>query len=134
MTDATMERPTYGNWIRSRSPGLFGAGMLGTLVLFAGILAALLALLAGGPVPALVVAGIGLVAFTGVGTPIGSWVARRTLFGYSTSKGETTWRSGVVTRNPNSGNRLPGILGRTELLTAADRFSEFVVLKSWGGL
>ena len=134
MTDAATERPTYGNWIRSRSPGLFGAGMLGTLVLFASILAALLALLAGGPVPAGVVAGTGLVTFTALGTPAGSWLARRALFGYAASKGETIWRSGVLTRNTNPSNRLPGVLGKVELLTASDPFSEFVVLKAPGGL
>ena len=129
-----MERPTYGNWIASRSPGLFGAGLLGTAVLFASILAGLLTLLAAGPVPAAVVALVGAVAFTALGTPLGSWVARRVLFGYATVKRETTWRSGVLSRNPNPVNRLPGLLGRTELLTATDPFSEFVVLRSAGGL
>ena len=134
MSDAATERPTYGNWIPSRSPGLFGAGLAGTGVLFAAILAALLTLLVAGPVPALAVAGLGVVGFTGVGTPVGSWLARRTLYGYAAAKGETTHRSGVLSRNTNPGSRLPGMLGRTELLTAADAFSEFVVLKSPGGL
>lgn len=134
MSDTTMERPTYGNWIRSRSPGLFGAGMLGTVVLFAAILAALLALLAGGTYPALIVAGLGLAGFVSVGTPAGSWIARRSIYGWAASKGETTFRSGVLSRNTNPGNRLPGLLGRTELLTATDPFSEFVVIKFPGGL
>ena len=134
MTEAAIERPTYGNWIRSRSPGLFGAGMLGTLVLFAAILAALFALLAGGPLVGAAAAGVGLVAFTAVGTPVGSWVARRCVYGWSAANGDTTFRSGVLSRSANPGNRLPGVLGRTELLTASDPFNEFVVLKSAGGL
>ena len=134
MSEAAMERPTYGNWIASRSPGLFGAGLLGTAVLFASILAGLLTLLAAGPVAAAVVGLVGAVAFTALGTPLGGWVARRVLFGYATVKGETTWRSGVLSRNTNPVNRLPGLLGRTELLTASDPFSEFVVLRSAGGL
>lgn len=134
MTDTTLERPTYGNWIASRSPGLFGAGLLGTVVLFAGLLLGLLVLLAAGPRPALVVGGLGLVAFTAVGTPVGSWVARRFLYGRATSRGDTLHRSGVFTRKANPGNRLPGMLAQSVLLTATDPFTEFVVIKSTGGL
>ena len=132
MTDATIERPTYGNWIASRSPGLFGAGLLGTGVLFAGILAGLLTLLAAGPKAAAVVALLAAVGFTGLGTPLGSWVARRTLYGRAAAKGDTTFRSGVFTRKADPANRLPGMLGKSELLTASDPFSEFVVIRSGG--
>ena len=132
MTDATIERPTYGNWIASRSPGLFGAGLLGTGVLFAGILAGLLTLLAAGPKAAAVVALLAAVGFTALGTPLGSWVARRTLYGRAAAKGDTTFRSGVFTRKADPANRLPGMLGKSELLTASDPFSEFVVIRSGG--
>lgn len=132
MTDTALNRPTYGNWIRSRSPGLFGAGLLGTGILFGGILFALLALLALGPEAAAAVALAGVVAFTAIGTPLGSWVSRRSLYGYAKSKGETTHRSGVMSRNPNPRNRLPGMLSKSELLDCSDTFSRFVVVKSGG--
>src|SRR3954471_1103179 len=130
MTEAAVERPTYGNWIASRSPGLFGAGLLGTVVLFAGILAALLTLLAAGPVAAAAVAVLAGLGFTAFGTPLGSWVARRVLYGRAVARGETSWRSGVLSGDRNPRSRLPGLLGRSELLTASDPFSEFVVVKS----
>ena len=134
MSDATMERPTYGNWIASRTPGLFGAGLLGTVVLFGGLLAALLALLASGPKAALVVAGLGVLAFTAVGTPVGSWVARRVTFADATRTGDVVHRSGLFTRKPDPQVRLPGMLGRSELLTAEDPFTSFAVIRSTGGL
>src|SRR3954454_19193376 len=134
MTDAAVERPTYGNWILSRSPGLFGAGLLGTVVLLVALLTALLTLLALGPVPALVVAGLGAVGFTAVGTPVGSWVLRRATSGWATLQGDTVHRSGVHTRKADPAVRLPGMLGRSTLLSASDPFSEFVVVKSTGGL
>lgn len=134
MTEATAERPTYGNWILSRSPGLFGAGLLGTVVLFAALLTALLTLLALGPRPALVVAFVGALGFTAVGTPVGSWVLRRATFGWSKVQGDTVHRSGVHSRKADPHVRLPGMLGRSTLLTASDPFADFVVVKSVGGL
>jgi hypothetical protein len=56
MTEVPADRPTYGNWIASRSPGLLGAGLVGTGVLFLGVLVSLLVLLAAGATPAVVVA------------------------------------------------------------------------------
>jgi hypothetical protein len=132
MTEATAERPTYGNWIASRSPGLFGAGLLGTVVMFAGLLSALLTLLAAGPKPAAVVAVLGVVAFTALGTPLGSWVLRRVGFGWASAHGDTTHRSGLVSRKSDPAVRLPGLLSKTTLLTASDPFTEFVVVKSGG--
>lgn len=134
MSEAAVDRPTYGNWIPSRSPGLFGAGLLGTVVLFAGLLTALLTLLAAGPRAAVVVALVGAAGFAAVGTPAGSWMVRRVGYGWASLRGETTHHSGVLTRNPDPAMRLPGLLGRSTLLTASDPFSEFVVIKSVGGL
>ena len=143
MSDTTAGRPTYGNWISHRSPGLLGAGMVGTAVLFVGIIASLLVMLTAGVRPALYVAGVALVAFTATGTPLGAWVARRALFGYASLRGETTHRSGVLVRSPRRAApdpapavpvRLPGMLGASELLEASDTWSRFGVVKSSGGL
>jgi hypothetical protein len=62
------------------------------------VLVSLLVLLAAGVTAALVVAGAALVVFTAVGTPLGSWVAWRMLYGHAARKGETSWRSGVFTQ------------------------------------
>ena len=95
MTTETAERPTYGNWIQQRSPGLFGAGLIGTIVLFAALLGALFAMLIGGWKPAAVVGGIGVLGFTATGTPVGSWVFRRSAFHRARKAGDTRHRSGV---------------------------------------
>ena len=137
MTDTLSERPTYGNWIAHRSPGLLGAGLVGTGVLFAGLLTSLLTLLfAGGWRPALVVVLVAGVAFVATGTPVGSWVARRTLYGYARTRGETAHTSGVFTPGSAAAgvNRLPGMLAKSELLEAADTWDRFAVVKSPGGL
>lgn len=134
MTDTTTQRPTYGNWITHRSPGLLGAGLVGTGVLFAGILSALLVMLAAGVTPALYVAGGALVAFTATGTPLGGWVTRRALYGYAGLRGETSHTSGVLAPAAAGRTRLPGMLGTSELLEAADTWARFGVVKSAGGL
>lgn len=136
MTDTTTDtRPTYGNWITHRSPGLFGAGLIGTGVLFAGVVGALFAMLLAGLVPALVVAGAAVVAFTAVGTPVGRWVARRVQYTHSYLRREHQFRSGMFSRGRAPHNRLPGMLGSTSLVGAFDSFgSPFVVVKNPAGL
>jgi hypothetical protein len=90
------ERATYGNWIAARSPGLFGAGLLGTAVLFATLIAALLTLLATDAGTALGVAVVGLVGFVLTGTPAGAWITRRGLYAHGTLRDEHRSRSGVI--------------------------------------
>ena len=121
-----MDRPTYGNWIASRSPGLFGAGLLGTVVLFAGCSRRCSPCWPPGRRRPLVVAG----ARRGrrsprSGTPVGSLgrppgdVRRR-------RPGRATPRTarGCSPASPTRTCRLPGMLGRSELLTAQDPFTE----------
>jgi hypothetical protein len=138
MTESTIalpERTTYGNWITQRSPGLFGAGAIGTGVLIGGILFSLLALLLGGLVPALVVAGVSVLAFTAVGTPLGRTVARRVLYARHQLAGGHSTRTGVVAhKTRRQRTRLPGLVEKTELLTGTHLGVDFVVVKSAGGL
>ena len=44
-TIASVEHRTYGNWRRVQSVGLLGLGMAGTVLLFAGILVSLVAMM-----------------------------------------------------------------------------------------
>ena len=135
MSETTTERPTYGNWISQRSPGLFGAGLIGTAIMFAGIIFSLVGLLAGGWRAGLVILAMSGIAFTAVGTPVGAWGFRRFVFLRSKAAGDTQWKSGMFGRARHSQNRLPGLLGKTELLDPHDTFgSGFGVIKSPGNL
>ena len=44
-TIASVEHRTYGNWRRVQSVGLLGLGMAGTVLLFAGVLVSLVAMM-----------------------------------------------------------------------------------------
>lgn len=124
-------RPTYGNWIQQRSAGIGGAGLIGTGCLLAGLVFALLALMIGGVVPALVMLAVFAVAFTATGTPVGRTVARRVGFIRQRGAGEHQWRSGLFGRNKNPAIRLPGMLGKTSLLEKNDAFGNpFAVIKN----
>jgi hypothetical protein len=135
MTETTMpERATYGNWIAARSPGLFGAGLLGTAVLFATLIAALLTLLATDAGTALGVAVVGLVGFVLTGTPAGAWITRRGLYAHGTLRDEHRSRSGVIdtAKGARHRTRLPGLLAKTDLLNGTSFAGSFAVLKSGG--
>ena len=135
MTESTVERPTYGNWIGQRSPGLFGAGLIGTAIMFAGIIFSLVGLLAGGWRAALIVLALSGIGFTAVGTPVGAWTFRRFVFLRSKGAGETRWKSGMFATTRHLQSRLPGMLARTELLDPHDTFgSRFGVIKSAANL
>lgn len=137
MSTQTDERPTYGNWITRKSAGVAGTGLAGTLVLLGGLVMALLALLVGGLLAAGVVAGVVVILFTMVGTPVGGLLSRRVAFSRQRSRREHQWRSGLFSRNRPPVTRLPGMLGRVELLAYNDPFGEpFAVVKNprMGGL
>lgn len=127
----TVARSAYGNWIQHKSPGIAGAGLLGTVVLLVGLVSCLLALLIGGLALALPVAAVTLVLFGAVGSPLGHYVGRRYTFWRQRSARAHQWRSGVFSFNKNPSTRLPGMLGRTTLLSKTDAFgNEFAVIKN----
>lgn len=111
---------TYGNWIMQRSPGLGSMGLLGTGLIFVGLIASLAVLGFGGMRPAVVVAAVFALALLVVGTPVGGTLGRRLQFWRSRSRGETVWRSGVFSPNGHRSVRLPGMLGRIQPLTYVD--------------
>jgi len=130
-------RPTYGNWIAQRSPGILGAGLIGTVVLLAGLVFTMLGLVALGWRAAFVLAVVFALAFTGTGTPAGRILGRRVAYVRARRRGEHQWRSGMFTLNKKPSNRLPGMLGKTTLLSKDDAFGQpFAVIKNprLGGL
>lgn len=121
----------FGNWVEQKSPGLAGAGMVGTAVLFGGLVATMLSSFFLGLKGAAVVAVVSVVLFTATGTPLGRRVARGVGYSRQRRAGEHQWRSGVFSRNRNPSMRLPGLLGRTSLVEKTDTFGEpFVVIKN----
>ncbi|MFY0409923.1 SCO6880 family protein, partial [Solicola sp. PLA-1-18] len=128
---ATPARPTYGNWVAQRSPGLGSAGLIASAILLGGGVLAMITLLVAGIVVALVVAAVTSLAFVAVGTPIGVTVLRRVAFGRQVRQRAHQGRTGVLTRSPRPHNRLPGMLGRTSLLEKNDAYGNpFVVIKN----
>lgn len=135
MTDTTADRPTYGNWFAQKSPGLFGAGLFATVLLFVGVIFSLGGLLFGGwrvGLVLLIAFGLGYVA---TGTPVGASVHRGVLYRRAKSAQDTEFRSGPLSKKRNPENRLPGLLGKTKLLHQRDTFGQpFAVIKSPGNM
>ena len=124
-------RPTYGNFIPQRSPGLGNVGMLGMAVGMGGGVLAIFAMILGGLQAMLPVAAIVVVLFLITGTPLGIFLAEVIGFMRSKRAAENQWRSGVFSFNSDPSVRLPGVLGTTTLLTRKDVFGgEFVVVKN----
>lgn len=135
--EAAPATPRFGHWVEQRSPGLGGAGLIGTAVGFGGLVLTMLALFFGGPKAAVVTLLVSVVAFTLTGTPVGRKMARRIGYTRQRNHREHQWRSGVLSRNRNPAIRLPGMLGRTSLLEKDDPFGQpFAVVKNplGGGL
>ena len=90
----------------------------------------LMGLLVGGWKLAVVLAAVTAVAFTLTGTPVGSALGLRAAGLGARQKGEHQWRSGLFSRNRREQMRLPGLLGRIELIEYQDVYGNpFAVLK-----
>lgn len=131
MTTDSAPRPTYGNWIRQRSPGLGGVGILGMVIGLGGLITVMVTLMTFGLKVAAVMAVLVAVTFALGGTPLG--VALAAIIGFQREKKnlEHQWRSGVFSFNKVPSVRLPGMLGATSLLERDDVYgSPFVVIKN----
>jgi hypothetical protein len=121
------ERPTYGNWVLVRAPGLFGHGPIPTAILLGTPLAAMIAVVARGLIPGVVIGLLGIAAYVVVGTPAGSVLVRRTARSVAVRRGTDLHLRGATTGR--DGNRLPGLLARTRVLLMVDPSGRpFVVL------
>jgi hypothetical protein len=125
MTSGSEQVRSYGGWRRSRSIGLLGLGIVGTLVLLACFAALVLlaalslkTLLYAGP-PALVVGAAALVRVGG--TPLAQLAMHRLRWHHGTRAGHTSYRAEVVLRHTGV-LQLPGTLAATELLSAEDGY------------
>ncbi|HEY8719439.1 SCO6880 family protein [Pengzhenrongella sp.] len=131
MSTTAASRPQYGNWVQRRSPGIGSIGLIGSVILLAGLVVPVLVMVFSTWQAAVPVAVFFLVAFTLVGTPLGSLLTSLVVFHRQADARENQWRSGVFTRNKNHQMRLPGMLGTTTLLSKSDAFgNEFAVVKS----
>ena len=120
---AEQEVRTYGGWRRSRQMGLFGLGPMQTLV----VLGALTVLIISGSVsvtalaalagPCLVVVALILLRWDGV--PLMTGIQQRMRWMSGTSRGFTSYRSGVMVEGEHAW-ALPGVLAATTLLTVDD--------------
>lgn len=133
----TQDYRAYGNFIQQKSPGVFGAGMVATLIGLGGLVLAMFVMILIDSTTAFVVAGLAVLGFVMTGTPLGSIAVRRLSFFNTRRTGEHQWRSGMASRNASARARLPGMLGRTQLLERMDPFGvPFVVIHnpSRGGM
>lgn len=128
-TTTPPERRLYGNWVASASSGIAGTGTIGTIVLLGGAGLFMVVLLTAGWWPAVFVGLLGVAVFVAT-TSTARHVARFVGFHAARASGETQWRSGVFSRQ-SAGTRLPGMLGRLELLEHADPFgTPFAVIRN----
>jgi len=126
---ADLERPrTYGNWRRPGSPGLAALGLLGTVLLFCGLIASVLTLMFAGLWAAITVAAVSVVA---VGTLAfrdrhqvtvlqrltARWAWRRTRKARA-----QLYRSGPLGRARWGTYQLPGVAATLELSESRDAY------------
>ncbi|MER6754961.1 SCO6880 family protein [Micromonospora echinofusca] len=114
---------TYGGWRRSRGMGLLGLGPAQTLSVFAAItsllIAASISMTALAWVAAPAVATIALLLLRWDGVPLATGIIRRVRWLIGTTRGYTSYRSGVMAVG-ESAWQLPGVLAPTTVLTVAD--------------
>ncbi|MFF0097690.1 SCO6880 family protein [Micromonospora sp. NPDC005257] len=114
---------TYGGWRRARGMGLFGLGPMQTFT----VLAAITALIVSGSLglrALAVTAGpcallVALLVLRWDGVPLSAGIAQRVRWLVGTSRGYTSYRSGVMVAGEHAW-QLPGVLAPTTLLTVAD--------------
>ncbi len=120
-------RPTFGGWVRPRSPGLGPLGLLSTMGVFAGLVVGLLtAMLAGaGPAAAVVVVaavGVGLTVIPPGGQSVGTRAAVRLGWWRSRAGREHQYRGGLFGGDGTGGYPLPGALAGTVALGCVDGY------------
>jgi hypothetical protein len=117
--------PTYGNWQKPRSPGVYGQGLLGTGVLLAGIVVAVLTgLLAGFGWAAAVMAVVMLVLVPFTvrvgGRSAAQYVLARSSWWWGARARRHVYRSGVLSAVPQGRHQLPGLLAQTSAYEFVD--------------
>lgn len=133
----TAHRPrTYGNWRRPSTAGLFGMGSLGTLILFIGLVALIVAWFTGGfraAVPTLLLFGavLSLLAFKDRhASTTAERMTRRITWALTRRRGLHLYRSGPTSHLPWGTHQLPGLLAASELSEWTDSWGRaFAILR-----
>lgn len=125
---APAEPRTYGNWRSPRSAGLGRFGLLGTAVIFGGILAGIGAMFLAGLVGALAVAVLTATALALLSLPdrhnltAGQRILTHVAWAARKRRGTTLYRSGPLSRVPWGSFQLPGVAARSRLFEACDSY------------
>ena len=126
--------PTYGNFRKPRTVGLWGMSMGLTLSVFAlsAVVVLLLLRQAWGTALAVAACGaviIGALSFTDVhGLSIANRWMERVMFGIAKRRGRTLYRSGPLGVMPSSATPLPGILAGSKVSEHLDSFDRTFAL------
>jgi hypothetical protein len=119
---------TYGNWRKPMSPGLGQLGLIGTALMFGGLIVVILTVGFFGLLPAFVVgAGLSFVLLTLLlhdrhGKTVLQRMAVRGGWRRTRAAGAHLYRSGPLGRTPWGAFQLPGLAARSELVEARDSF------------
>lgn len=122
MSQVGPNRPTYGGWVRPRSPGIGRLGLIPSLIAGGGLILALLSLLVTGPlvamsVLAVAVAAAGLTIRPAIGPSVGAAIVTRVAWWRTRSRRAHQFRGGAFARNGSGAMRLPGVAASTTTMT-----------------
>jgi hypothetical protein len=124
-TESPLRYRTYGNWTRPRSPGIYGLGTIGTILVIATpaamVIGFLFSLITGVAMGLIGLLALGPMALKINGRTLGEWVFVRLAFWRSQATKENTYLSGMLAE-PYGAHRLPGLLSRSELMSTQDGF------------
>ncbi|MGW7514268.1 SCO6880 family protein [Streptomyces sp. NPDC054796] len=128
-TEALAADPTYGNWRRPRRPGLGPLGLIGTVVVFGGIVLDLLVSMASLQATIVLVVLqafflMPLAARTQDGRNVYQLMALRIGWIRRKGKGSTTYVSGPLGRRSGGRFRPPGLLSRVKVEEGRDAYDQ----------
>ncbi|MGC5562541.1 SCO6880 family protein [Streptomyces sp. FR-108] len=129
MSTEAAVHPTYGNWRRPRRPGLGPLGLIGTVVVFGGIVVDLMLSLISLQVTLVAVVLqvlflLPLTARTQDGRNMYQLMALRISWYNRKSKGSATYVSGPLSARPGGRFRPPGLLNRVRLEEGRDAYDQ----------
>ncbi|MGC8628422.1 MAG: SCO6880 family protein [Acidimicrobiales bacterium] len=127
MADAVLEHRTYGNWRRVQSVGLFGLGLAGTVLLFAGLVLTVIAMMLSLwlALACAVVLGAALAPLLvrdAHGRNLLQRAAARLSWAKGRAAGQHLYRSGPLSRVPKGKCSLPGVLAQMTATEAKDAY------------
>lgn len=127
MVSGEPTRPTFGGWVRPRSPGLGPLGLVPTAAVFVGLVVALLTAMLAGLGPAVVVVavaavGVGVTVTAPGGQSVGTRLVVRAGWWRTRAGREHQYRGGPFAPSGTGGYPLPGVLAGTVVLPCVDGY------------